>query len=203
MQAEQAVQKTSRLHPLVAGAAGALIIASAVAVAALTGVLPGSKAEDEAPVGASMEKQAAEKQTAATHPAPAKPASQKTQVAAAKPAKPVSTAAACANCGVIVQVKEVDVPGKGTGVGAVAGGVAGAVLGHEIGESRTGTAIGAVVGSVAGHQVERQARMYKRYDIVVRMSDGSMRNLSSETPPLARAGDKVQVLADGTVKPLS
>ena len=37
-------QKT-KLHPLVAGAAAAVIVAAGVAVAAITGVLPGSKAE--------------------------------------------------------------------------------------------------------------------------------------------------------------
>ena len=38
-------QARTRLHPLVAGAAVAVIVAGGVAVAAITGYLPGSKAE--------------------------------------------------------------------------------------------------------------------------------------------------------------
>ena len=170
------VQSRSRLHPLVAGAAAAVIIASAVAVAAIGGYLPGSKA------GTSDS------------------AAKVSQSAKAKPATRI--AAACTECGVVVSVNEVNVLGKGTGVGAVAGGVAGAVIGHEIGDgSRAGTAVGAVVGGVAGHQIERSARSAKRYDISVRMPDGSVKVVSTDTPPAWRAGDKVR-LHNGVVKPL-
>ena len=169
-------QVANRIHPLVAGASVAVIIAAGVAVAAVTGHLPGSKAET------------APTQTATAHPA--------------KPAhKPV---AICRDCGTIVEVKEVDVPGKGTGVGAVAGGVGGAVIGHQIGENRTGTVVGAAVGAVAGHQIERQARMHKRYDITVRMNDGSTRKFSDEsgTQIALKGGDKVRVGQDGSLKPI-
>jgi len=167
------------LHPLVAGAAAAVILAAGVAVAAITGYLPGSKA-DVAP------------QKALTSHS-AKPAQPRQQVAAA-----------CHDCGVIVEVKEVEVLGKGTGIGAVAGGVGGAVVGHQIGENRAGTAIGAAVGAVAGHQIERQARKHTRYDITVRMNDGSTRALSDDsgTPVALRAGDKVRVSKEGAIKPI-
>ncbi len=164
------VQSKPRLHPLVAGAAAAVIVASAVAVAAIGGYLPGSKAE------------------------------QKPVISKAKPAARVATA--CTECGVVLDVKEETVMGKGTGMGAVAGGVAGAVLGHEIGDgSRAGTAVGAVVGGVAGHQIERSARSTKKYDISVRMHDGSIKVVSTDTPPAWRPGDKVR-LKNGIVKPL-
>jgi outer membrane lipoprotein SlyB len=169
-----------RLHPLVAGAAVAVIIAAGVAVAAITGHLPGTNAE------------IAPQKAVASHPA--KPAQQKQHVAAA-----------CHDCGVIVEVKEVDVAGKGTGIGAVAGGVGGAVVGHEIGDgSRAGTAVGAAVGAVAGHQIERQARAHKRYDITVRMNDGSTRALSDEsgTPVTLKSGDKVRVSKEGVITPI-
>ena len=165
----------NRIHPLVAGASVAVIVAAGVAVAAITGHLPGSKAET------------APTQPVATHPA--------------KVHKPV---AICKECGTILAVKEVDVAGKGTGVGAVAGGVGGAVIGHQIGENRTGTAVGAVVGAVAGHQIERQARAHKRYDITVKMNDGTTRNFSDESgEQLAlKTGDKVRVGQDGLLKPI-
>jgi outer membrane lipoprotein SlyB len=134
--------------------------------------------------------------------AAAHPAEPKHHVAAAEHKQ---IAAACMDCGVIVEVKEVDVLGKGTGVGAVAGGVGGAVLGHEIGNgSRAGTAVGAVVGAVAGHQIEREARKHKKYEISVRMEDGTTRSVTDESGNEVtwRSGDKVRVGADGVIRPI-
>ena len=178
-------QATNRIHPLVAGAAVAVIIAAGVAVAAVTGNVPGSKADS-------------------TSAQAQKPEPQKPQVASARPASEPRPVSLCKSCGTIVEVKEVDVPGKGTGIGAVAGSVGGAVVGRQIGENRTGTAVGAVVGAVAGHQIERQARMHKRYDITVRMNDGSTRNFSDEsgTPVTLKSGDKIRIAQDGSLKPL-
>lgn len=111
-----------------------------------------------------------------------------TQTAAAKPMNE------CTECGVVVRVKEVEVKGKGTGLGAVAGGVAGAVVGHEIADGRdAGTLIGAAGGAIAGHQIERHARTTKRYHTEVRMMDGSVRTVSSAARPVWRAGDAVLV----------
>ena len=168
------VQSRARLHPLVAGAAAAVIIAAAVAVAAIGGYLPGSKAQ------------------------------QNSVVSNAKAIPPAgherSGPAVCTECGVVISVSEKTIMGKGTGVGAIAGGVAGAVIGHDIGENRAGTAIGAVVGGIAGHQIERSARSTKRYDVAVRMQDGSVKTVSSGTPPPWRAGDRVR-LHNGVLKP--
>lgn len=175
-----------RIHPLVAGASVAVIIAAGVAVAAITGYLPGTKADVEPNKVLTSQ--------------PTKPA----QVQHAQAQQKQHVAAACHDCGTIVEVKEVEVKGKGTGVGAVAGGVGGAVIGHQIGENRAGTAIGAAVGAVAGHQIEREARAHKRYDVTVRMNDGSVRALSDEsgTPVAVKAGDKVRVTKEGWVKPI-
>ena len=185
-------QAKTRLHPLIAGAAVAVIVAAGVAVAAITGYLPGSNAE-----------MAPEAKPAA--PQASRPSQQRQHLAASKPAEPRQhVAAACHDCGVIVEVKEVEVLGKGTGVGAIAGGVGGAVIGHQIGENRAGTAVGAVVGAVAGHQIERKAREHKKYEITVRMNDGSTRSLADEsgTPIAFKSGDKVRVSQDGTLKPI-
>lgn len=186
----EAQAKTS-LHPLLAGAAVAVIIAAGVAVAAITGYLPGSKAE------MAPQAQTPAPATTAQH-APAK------QHVASVPTEKQHVAAVCHDCGVIVEVKEVEVAGKGTGVGAVAGGVGGAVIGHEIGGNKAGTVIGAAVGAVAGHQIEREARAHKRYDITVRMNDGSTKALSDETgnPVVWKSGDKVRVGNDGVIKPI-
>jgi outer membrane lipoprotein SlyB len=44
-----------------------------------------------------------------------------------------------------------------------------------------------------GHQIEREVRSAKRYDISVRMEDGSVKVLSTETQPTWRSGDKVRI----------
>jgi outer membrane lipoprotein SlyB len=186
-------QAKTRIHPLVAGAAVAVIVAAGVAVAAITGYLPGSNAE------------MAPSEKTGTPPA-SHPAQQRQHAAAAKPAETRQhMAAVCHDCGTIVEVKEIDVLGKGSGIGAVAGGVGGAVLGHEIGDgSRAGTAVGAVVGAVAGHQIERKAREHKKYEISVRMNDGSTKAITDESgnPVSWKSGDKVRVGADGAIRPI-
>ena len=184
-------QAKSRLRPLLAGAAVAVIIAAGVAVAAITGYLPGSNAEI-APTDKASAPQA-------SHPAAQR------HVAAAKPESHPHVAAVCHDCGVIMEVKEVDVMGKGSGIGAIAGGVGGAVLGHEIGDgSRAGTAVGAVVGAVAGHQIERKAREHKKYEITVRMNDGSTKAVTDESGDQVswKSGDKVRVGTDGVIRPI-
>src|SRR5207248_1797098 len=104
-------QARRSLHPLMAGAAVAVIIAAGVAVAAITGYLPGSNAE--------MAPEAKPAAPQASHLA-----QQRQHLAAAKPAESRQhVAAACTDCGVVVEVKEVDVLGKGSGIGAIAGGV--------------------------------------------------------------------------------
>jgi outer membrane lipoprotein SlyB len=187
----------SRIHPLVAGASVAVIVASLVGVAAVTGHLPGSNAEKAEPQIApqAVAPQAAPpKQQPAAKPA-AKPA---TQVAAVAPPKHV-----CTDCAVVVDVKEVDVKGQGTGVGAVAGGVVGAVVGNQFGHG-TGktvmTVAGAAGGALAGNEIEKQARAKKQYDVGVRMSDGSVKTVTYETQPTWRSGDKVR-LVNGKLEP--
>jgi outer membrane lipoprotein SlyB len=101
---------------------------------------------------------------------------------------------ACTDCGVVVAVRQSDKKGEGTGVGAVVGGVAGAVLGREIADGRdAGTLLGAAGGAVAGHQIERHARTTKRFHVDVRMENGTLRTVTSDTPPAWKSGDRVRL----------
>lgn len=50
-------------------------------------------------------------------------------------------------------------------------------------------------------EVERSARSDKRYDISVRLPDGSVKTVSSEAPPAWRSGDKVRVV-NGRLEPV-
>ena len=119
----------------------------------------------------------------------------------ANTAKPVARTAPararCAECGVIESMREIDVRGEGTGLGAVGGAVVGGVLGHQVGSGRgndVATVLGAVGGAVAGNQIEKSARSTKSYEITVRLDDGSSRVINEANPPTWRTGDKVKVI---------
>lgn len=192
---EQAQGKT-RLHPLVATAAVGVILACAAAVAAITGVLPGWAQKSD--------QQAAQvppppPPQAQVKPAAPAPAQHRAQVASAQPV----AKAHCASCGVVVDVKEVDVKGEGSGLGAVAGGVVGAVVGNQFGHGTGNTVMtvaGAAGGALAGNEVEKRAKAHKRYDVAVRMSDGSTQTVAYDTAPTWRSGDHVRI-ANGKLEP--
>lgn len=211
----------TKIHPLVVGASIAVIVFSLVGIAALTGYLPGTSAQktpDQAPAVSTAPA------TAPVSPAPAvepstpprqakpvhRPATQATpkeptaapreQIAAAPPAP--QPKAVCADCGTVSDVKEVEVKGEGSGAGAVAGGVAGAIIGNQFGRGGSKTVArlaGAAGGAYAGHQIEKEARSHKRYDVIVRMEAGGERTVSYETAPTWRVGDRVRVV-DGKLE---
>jgi outer membrane lipoprotein SlyB len=108
-----------------------------------------------------------------------------------RPALPVTQPApVCGHCGVIEDVRQVTVKGKGSGVGAVAGGVLGGAVGNQMGHGNGRTAmtvLGAIGGGVAGHEVEKYARRETVYDVRVRMDDGSVRTFQQKTAPTAGA----------------
>lgn len=111
------------------------------------------------------------------------------KAAVAKPPKP-----ACADCGVVVAVRQSEKKGEGTGVGAVVGGVAGAVVGREISDGRdAGTLLGAAGGAIAGHQIERHARTAKRFHVDVRMENGTVKTVTTDTQPAWKTGDRVRL----------
>jgi len=130
---------------------------------------------------------------------PPVPAEYRVPAGSPPPAPPI-----CRECGTIESVREVAQQGQGTGLGAVAGGVLGGVLGHQVGSGRgndLATVVGAVGGAVAGHQVEKSQRKTVRYEITVRMDDGTMQTISAESQPSWRGGERVKV-ANGIATPM-
>lgn len=106
---------------------------------------------------------------------------------------------ACVACGVVVSVNKTKVKGKPNYIGAIAGGVAGAALGNQVGkgDGRTlATVLGVVGGAVAGREVEKQVRSDTRYDVVVRLDDGSSRTISYPSDPGVVIGAKVRFEGD-------
>jgi outer membrane lipoprotein SlyB len=204
----------SRTNPLIAAAAIAVIVFSAVGVGVMTGIIPSSSSkttEMQAPVKAEAPKtQPAPKQAQSASSAPKRtatetprttPANEPVRVASAPPAPPAAPRI-CANCGSVEAVNVIQQQGEGSGLGAVAGGVAGAVLGNQIGGGsgrKIATVAGAAGGAYAGHQIEKHVKSSKRYDVVVRMEDGSTRTFPYENEPPFRAGSKVKVVEGALV----
>jgi outer membrane lipoprotein SlyB len=205
---------TNRLHPLLTAAAISVTVLSGVGVAAMTGVLPVSKSQESA---LELPKEVAKPIEPAishpvTKPAVRKPVVRRPAPAAVQPVSvnettaiaqtvPVVEAAkpqpALGQLAVVESVREVRDPGEAKGVGAIAGGVTGLVLGKKLGKDKDlVTILGAAGGAIAGHQIERQVRATKHWEIAVRLDDGSQRMLTSEAQPAWRAGDRVRLLDD-------
>lgn len=107
-----------------------------------------------------------------------------------------SAAPPCANCGVVENIRAVAQPGEGSGLGAVAGGVVGAIVGHQIGGGtgrKIATVAGAAGGAYAGHQIEKSQRQTTRYEVVVRMNDGTHRSVMMNMVPGWQIGEHVRI----------
>ncbi|HEV3008264.1 MAG TPA: glycine zipper 2TM domain-containing protein [Burkholderiales bacterium] len=214
---------TSRLHPLLTIAAISITVLAAVGVASLTGMISVSKGQENAlqlpsevikpiepAISHPVTKPAAKKIVARdATPRPVEPAVYRefseaprvTETPVVTQAPPVVEApkpqVLPGQFAVVESVREVKEPGDAKGVGAVAGGVVGGVLGNKLGKGKgLVTILGAAGGAFAGHQIEKQARAEKRWEIAVRLDDGSQRTLSSEVEPAWRAGDRVRLVDD-------
>lgn len=103
---------------------------------------------------------------------------------------------ACNSCGTIEAIREIEKPGEGSGLGMAGGALGGAVVGKQFGNGRGRdalTILGAIGGGFAGHQVEKNMRTVKSYEVQVRMEDGSLRSIPSATQPSWRPGERVKV----------
>jgi outer membrane lipoprotein SlyB len=214
---------TTRLNPLLTVAAISVTVLSAVGVAALTGMIPASKGQENA---LQLPKEVAKPlEPAISHPV-AGPAVRKPVVRKVTPPPPepavyrefaeapriaeapaVTEAPRVAEApkpqlpvgqlAVVESVREVKEPGDAKGVGAIAGGVLGGVVGNKLSKGKgLVTILGAAGGAFAGHQVEKHARAEKHWEIAVRLDDGSRRTLSSDVQPSWHAGDRVRLVND-------
>ena len=171
-------RERAKLHPVIWTAAISVSIASLVAVAAMTGILPKSQASTapvaEASVPAVASSPATQTTiTASTQTEGAKPAHHKSaRKAGAQPARydadayataqgypepvrlaqadaPAATPPVCNDCGIVEAVRQVMKEGQGSGVGAVAGGVLGGALGNGVGQGN-GRTLATIAGIVGG-----------------------------------------------------
>jgi outer membrane lipoprotein SlyB len=115
----------------------------------------------------------------------------------AQAGQPAAAPPVCHDCGTIEAVRQVEVKGEGTGLGAVGGAVVGGLVGSNIGAGRgkdAMTVLGAVGGGLAGHQIEKNVRKKVHFDVVVRFDDGTSRTFSQEQAPAWRSGDRVRLV---------
>lgn len=107
-----------------------------------------------------------------------------------------ATVRPCEDCATVEAVRPVEVSGRPGAVGAITGGVIGAILGSQVGkgDGRTLAGIlGAVGGAYAGREIERRHNQRLRYDVVIRLPDGSTQTRRYDAPPPFRVGDRLRV----------
>ena len=221
---ESAAVTTRSTHPMVIIAAIAVTVFSLVGIGAVMGWIPTSNSSAvsdiiatplHTPVNDPI-KTAESKAVEAAKPAPkAVPRKQPIAKATNAPthatnpvehtdntAAPTAVAATpvkalCYECGTVESIREIEKPGQAGGAGAVAGGLLGGLLGHQVGNGRgrdVMTVVGAVGGAIAGHQVEKNVKKAKTYEIMVRFEDGTTQTIAQETAPAWQTGDKVRIV---------
>ena len=102
--------------------------------------------------------------------------------------------------GYVESVREVNLEGTrtglGAGAGAVAGGIAGSGIGHGRGAALAGVA-GAVVGGIAGQAAEQGLTGKRGVEVTVKLDNGQMVAIMQEADETFRPGDRVRILSDG------
>lgn len=217
-------KKTGRIHPLMAGAAVAVMLVSLTGVAAMTGLLPNSHSTIptaassaaqspatgvSAPKGANalVANSSAAPADGAAKPAPAKPrpapadnsnnASNTYAAPRPAPATVAKAPAICESCGRVESVNAIKQEAQGSGLGIAAGAVLGGVLGNQVGDGngrKLATVAGAVGGGFAGNEIEKRARSTTSYEVQVRMEDGRVRSFPYAEQPAWNVGDRVKVV---------
>jgi outer membrane lipoprotein SlyB len=215
--------KPSRIHPLVAAAAVSIIVACGTGVAAMTGLLPASKATANAVTAsplvdtqvAKAAAPAADRASAGSSTdAPLPRAVRGHHVGAVRaheppvrantptPAATYAENAAPAYdpyAGQVIAVNAVQAAQPTTGLGAIGGALAGGLAGTQIGNGRGRTAatiLGAIGGGFAGNEVEHVVRKSTTYQVQVRMNDGSTRSFNYDAAPGVSIGERVRVSGD-------
>lgn len=206
-----------RMHPLVATAAGAVLVASLAATAAVTGLFPTASSNDAQnnqtqaaqvaqqpvvnsaqPANPAMYAQQQPQQQVQAPPQQQQYAAQQApqygqqQYAQQQPAQP----AYCSSCGTVEAISAVRQEGHGTGIGAVGGAVAGGLVGNQFGRGggRTAmTVLGVLGGGLAGNTVERHLRSTTAYSVRVRMESGKARYFTYHDAPPFQQGERVQI----------
>lgn len=108
--------------------------------------------------------------------------------------------------GVVESVRQVNIEGSKSGIGAVTGGVVGGVAGSNVGGGKgaaIGTILGAVAGGVAGNLVEQGVTKKQGLEITVKLDNGELRAITQEADDAFRPGERVRLLTGSGVTRVS
>jgi len=102
--------------------------------------------------------------------------------------------------GLVESVREVNIEGTkspvGAGAGAVVGGVAGSTVGGGTGRVIT-TTVGALLGGLGGAAAEEAVTRQRGLEITVKLDSGRMIAITQAADEEFRIGDRVRVLSGG------
>lgn len=108
--------------------------------------------------------------------------------------------------GVVESVREVQIEGTKTPIGAAAGAAVGGIAGSHVGGG-SGQAVGAILGAVggglAGAAVEEGVTRKPGLEITVRLDSGRLIAVTQEADEAFAAGERVRVLTGGGVTRVS
>lgn len=102
--------------------------------------------------------------------------------------------------GVVESVREVNIEGTKSPVGAGAGAIVGGVAGSSVGSGRgsvIGTTVGVVLGGLGGAAAEEAATRQKGVEITVKLDSGRMLAITQAADEAFQVGDRVRVLSGG------
>lgn len=100
--------------------------------------------------------------------------------------------------GSVESVREVNIEGTKTPIGAGAGAVIGGVAGSSVGSGRgsvVGTAVGAVLGGLGGAAAEEAITRQKGVEITVKLDSGRLLAITQAADEVFQVGDRVRVLS--------
>jgi len=99
-------------------------------------------------------------------------------------------------------IRQVQLEGSQSGIGAGAGGAVGGIAGSQVGHgsgSQVAAVLGAVAGGVAGNVLENKATSKNALEITVRLDSGEMRAIVQEADQPFTPGQRVRLLSSGGV----
>lgn len=108
--------------------------------------------------------------------------------------------------GVVESMRDVNLEGTKSAVGAGAGAVVGGVAGSGVGSGRgsvIGATVGAVLGGLGGAAAEEAVTRQKGSEITVKLDSGRLIAVTQAADEPFRVGDRVRVLSDGATTRVS
>ncbi len=104
--------------------------------------------------------------------------------------------------GTVTNVRNVNIEGTKTPIGALAGAAVGGIAGSQVGGgngSAVGTVLGAVLGGVGGAAVEEKVTAQNGVEVTIKLDSGRMIAITQASGEPFNVGDRVRVLSGNGV----